>query len=62
MTLAHSGHWYHSVLYLLPVILIAAGLWWSGRRDDRELVRRDQRQEPDQPVDPRDAPADERGG
>lgn len=33
--LAHSGHWYHSALYLLPVLLIALGLWWSGRRDDR---------------------------
>lgn len=33
MTLAHSGHWYHSLLYLVPVIVIAAGLWWSGRGD-----------------------------
>ena len=31
MTLAHAGHWYHSLLYLLPVVVIAAGLWWTGR-------------------------------
>ena len=31
MTLAHAGHWYHSILYLVPVLLIAAALWWSGR-------------------------------
>lgn len=31
MTLAHAGHWYHSLLYLVPVLLIAAALWWSGR-------------------------------
>lgn len=31
MTVAHAAHWYHSLLYLLPVLLIAAALWWSGR-------------------------------
>ena len=29
--LAHAGHWYHTLLYVAPVILIAAGLWWTGR-------------------------------
>ncbi len=32
MTLAHAGHWYQSLLYLLPVLAISAALWWSGRR------------------------------
>lgn len=34
--IAHVGHWYHTILYILPVVLIALGLWWSGRRDARE--------------------------
>lgn len=33
--LAHTGHWYHTLLYLAPIVLIAAGLWWSGRREQR---------------------------
>jgi hypothetical protein len=33
--LAHVGHWYHAVIYVAPVLLIAAGLWWSGRAADR---------------------------
>ena len=33
--LAHVGHWYHSLLYAVPIVLIALALWWSGRRDDR---------------------------
>jgi hypothetical protein len=36
MTLAHSGHWYHSILYLVPVLIIAAALWWSGRGERAE--------------------------
>lgn len=31
--LAHTGHWYHSLLYALPIVLIALAMWWSGRRD-----------------------------
>ena len=31
--LAHVGHWYHSLLYAAPIVLIALALWWSGRRD-----------------------------
>lgn len=34
--IAHAGHWYHTVLYVAPVILIALGLWWSGRRAGEE--------------------------
>ena len=33
MMLAHAGHWYHSLLYLAPVLLVSAALWWSGRGD-----------------------------
>lgn len=29
--LAHAGHWYHTLLYVAPVIVIAVGLWWTGR-------------------------------
>lgn len=31
--IAHTGHWYHSLLYALPIVLIALAMWWSGRRD-----------------------------
>lgn len=40
LPLAHAGHWYHTVLYVAPVVLIAAGLWWSGRREARERAER----------------------
>ena len=33
--LAHVAHWYHSLLYAAPIVLIALALWWSGRRADR---------------------------
>lgn len=33
--LAHVGHWYHSLLYAAPIVLIALALWWSGRREER---------------------------
>lgn len=33
LPLAHAGHWYHALLYVAPVVLIGAALWWSGRRD-----------------------------
>lgn len=29
--LAHIGHWYHAVLYLVPVLVVGGGLWWAGR-------------------------------
>jgi hypothetical protein len=34
--IAHAGHWYHTILYVAPVILIAFGLWWSGRQTGEE--------------------------
>ena len=40
LPLAHAGHWYHAALYMLPVLLVAAALWWSGRRDARERGER----------------------
>lgn len=30
--LAHVGHWYHIVLYLAPVLIVAGGLWVAGKR------------------------------
>jgi len=30
--LAHIGHWYHVLLYLAPVLIVAGGLWIAGRR------------------------------
>lgn len=34
IVLAHFGHWYESVLYLVPLLLLLAALWWGGRDDD----------------------------
>ncbi|MEI6792448.1 MAG: hypothetical protein WCK97_04345 [Actinomycetes bacterium] len=45
--LAHLGHWYHVVLYLAPIILIGAGLWWSSRREARREL--DENEEQDLP-------------
>ncbi|MFM8883492.1 MAG: hypothetical protein ACKOH7_01595 [Solirubrobacterales bacterium] len=38
--LAHVGHWYHSLLYAAPIVLIALALWWSGRRDGKDRRRK----------------------
>ena len=37
--LAHVGHWYHIVLYLVPLLMVAGGLWYAGKRlpDEDEL-------------------------
>ena len=32
---AHVGHWYHVLLYHLPILLIGAGLWRSNRSERR---------------------------
>lgn len=36
LPLAHVGHWYHSLLYLAPVLIVAAVLWVLERRDRRD--------------------------
>jgi len=33
--LAHLGHWYHSLLYLAPVVIVVIFLWFQERRDRR---------------------------
>jgi cytochrome c-type biogenesis protein CcmH/NrfF len=33
--LAHLGHWYHSLLYLAPVIIVVVVLWFQERRERR---------------------------
>lgn len=37
--LAHFGHWYHSLLYALPIVLLilllAAGSWRDRRKGER---------------------------
>lgn len=41
--LAHIGHWYHVLLYLAPVLLVAGGLWYAGKKlpDEDELADAD---------------------
>lgn len=34
LPLAHVGHWYHSLLYLAPVLIVVV-LWIQERRDRR---------------------------
>jgi hypothetical protein len=31
--LAHLGHWYHSLLYLAPVVIVVVVLWFQERRE-----------------------------
>jgi hypothetical protein len=31
--LAHLGHWYHSLLYLAPVLIVVVVLWIQERRE-----------------------------
>jgi cytochrome c-type biogenesis protein CcmH/NrfF len=33
--LAHAGHWLASMLYLVPVFILAAGILWQRRHDKR---------------------------
>jgi cytochrome c-type biogenesis protein CcmH/NrfF len=32
---AHLGHWYHSLLYLAPVLVVVVVLWVQERRERR---------------------------
>lgn len=31
--LSHAGHWTTSIIYIVPILLIAAALFWSNRRN-----------------------------
>ncbi|MEH3054777.1 MAG: hypothetical protein PGN13_12365 [Patulibacter minatonensis] len=33
IVIAHLGHWYESALFAVPMIVIAAVLWRSARRE-----------------------------
>jgi hypothetical protein len=35
LPLAHLGHWYHSLLYLAPVLIVVIVLWVHERRERR---------------------------
>jgi hypothetical protein len=35
LPLAHVGHWYHSLFYLAPVLIVVAVLWFQERRERR---------------------------
>jgi hypothetical protein len=37
--IAHVGHWYHSLLYLAPVVIVVVVLWMQERRDRRRGER-----------------------
>lgn len=49
LPLAHAGeaHWYDTLMFAAPMIVIAAVLWWTGRKERREreaAERRDQQE------------------
>lgn len=50
--LAHAGeaHWYDTLMFAAPMIVIAAVLWWTGRQERREREAAE-RLEPKQPLD-----------
>ena len=31
VVLAHIGHWYTWIVYLVPVIVVVALMWWGSR-------------------------------
>lgn len=33
MVVAHIGHWWESMLYALPMVLVAVALWRASRGD-----------------------------
>lgn len=33
LPLAHAGHWFASILYLMPVVILGGGIAWQRRRD-----------------------------
>jgi cytochrome c-type biogenesis protein CcmH/NrfF len=35
LPIAHLGHWYHSLLYLAPVVIVVIVLWFQERRERR---------------------------
>ena len=35
LPLAHVGHWYHSLFYLAPVVVVIVDLWVQERRERR---------------------------
>jgi hypothetical protein len=35
LPIAHLGHWYHSLLYLAPVLIVVVVLWFQERRERR---------------------------
>ena len=30
--LAHIGHWTNAVVYLVPVVVVLAIMWWGSRK------------------------------
>lgn len=37
MYIAHFSHWYHLLIYLSPLALVALAIWWVGRGLNEEL-------------------------
>jgi hypothetical protein len=40
LVLAHVGHWYHALLYLAPVLVLAVFFTIQGRRERRMEERK----------------------
>lgn len=35
LPLAHAGHWFAGILYMLPVFILGGGILWQRRNDKR---------------------------
>lgn len=33
LVVAHLGHWYESVLYAAPMVIIGGVLWWTAHKE-----------------------------
>jgi hypothetical protein len=57
LVLAHAGHWYHALLYLAPVLVLAAFFTIQGRRE-RRMDERAAAEARARGEDPREPPDD----
>jgi cytochrome c-type biogenesis protein CcmH/NrfF len=46
LPIAHAGHWYHSLLYLAPVLIVVVVLWVQERRARRRGQHDDEQPDP----------------
>ena len=58
--IAHLGHWYESVAYAAPMVIIGGVLWYASRQERKEGVEPDHWDGEDDPQWQDDADEDPR--